>query len=76
MTVHKAKFEDMALVAEIMVTSFRRAFADFASQETMDGCTNPDNCCTMLENVYQERKIPVPAGSTKRWAIVRQRSVR
>lgn len=57
MTVHKAKFEDMALAAEIMVTSFRRAFSSFVSPETMDSCTEPNNCRKMLEDIYQEGKM-------------------
>ena len=56
MTAHNAKFEDMALAAGVMVTSFRKAFADFVPPETMDACTNPDNCRAMLENIYQESK--------------------
>ena len=35
-SVREAKFEDMPLAANIMVTSFRTAFADFVSPETMD----------------------------------------
>ena len=43
-SVRLAKYEDMALAADIMVTSFRTAFADFVSRSTMDACTNLDNC--------------------------------
>ena len=57
MSVRNAKLEDMALAAEIMVTSFRTAFRDFVSRETMDACTNPDNCRAMLEAVYREGKM-------------------
>ena len=57
MTVRNATFEDMALAAGIMVTSFRTAFAEFVSPETMNVCTNPYNCRAMLENVYQEGKM-------------------
>ena len=56
-SVRKAKYEDMALAASIMVTSFRTAFADFVSPETMAVCTNPDNCRAMLESIYQEGKM-------------------
>ena len=55
--VRIAKFEDMAVAANIMITSFRTAFADFVSQETMDACTNPENCRAMLEGVYREGKM-------------------
>ena len=56
-SVRKAKYEDMALAADIMVTSFRTAFADFVSQETMAACTNSDNCRAMLEHIYREGKM-------------------
>ena len=54
--IHNAEYEDMAVAANIMVTSFRTAFANFVSQETMDACTNPDNCRAMLEHIYREGK--------------------
>lgn len=56
-SVRTANFEDMSLAADIMVTSFRTAFADFVSRETMDACTNPDNCCAMLEHIYREGRM-------------------
>ena len=62
-SVHEAKFEDMALAADIMVTSFRTAFADFVSPETMNACTNPVNCRAMLESVYQEGNMYFLMGS-------------
>lgn len=61
--VRKAKYEDMALAASIMVTSFRTAFADFVSRETMDACANPDNCRAMLEHIYQEGNMHFLMGS-------------
>ena len=36
MTVRNATFEDMALAAGIMDTSFRTAFASFVSPQTME----------------------------------------
>ena len=57
MTVRNATFEDMALAADIMITSFRTAFADLVSPENMDACTNPDNCRAMLEHIYQVGKM-------------------
>lgn len=56
-SVRKAKYEDMALAADIMVTSFRTAFTNFVSTETMDACTNLGNCRAMLESIYQEGKM-------------------
>ena len=53
MTVRNATFEDMALAAGIMVTSFQVAFTSFVSSETMDECTNPENCLRLLEHTYQ-----------------------
>ena len=56
-SVRDATFEDMALAADIMVTSFRTAFAAFVFPETMDACTNPGNCRAMLEHIYLEGKM-------------------
>ena len=56
-SVREAKYEDMALAADIMVTSFRTAFAAFVSPKTMDACANPENCRAMLEHIYQEGKM-------------------
>ena len=52
--VRIAKLEDMALAAKIMAVSIRAAFGAFVSQQTMDACTNPDNCRKMLESIYGE----------------------
>ena len=57
MTVRNAALEDMSLAAGIMVTSFRTAFGSFVSRSTMDACTDPDNCRSMLEHIYQEGKM-------------------
>lgn len=62
-SVCEAKYEDMALAASIMVTSFRTAFADFVSQKTTDACTNPDNCRAMLESIYREGNMHFLIGS-------------
>ena len=56
-SVREAKYEDVSLAADIMVTSFRMAFAAFVSPKTMDACTNPENCRAMLEHIYQEGKM-------------------
>lgn len=52
--IYDAAFADMACAANIMVTSFRTAFSSFVSPETMDSCTNPDNCRAMLEHIFRE----------------------
>ena len=56
-TVRAAGYEDMALAAQIMVTSFRAAFSHLVSQETMDRCADPDNCRQMLQHIFSEGKV-------------------
>ena len=51
--VREANLEDIPRLTHIMIRSFRVAFADFVSQETMNSCTNEDNCYAMLRNIYQ-----------------------
>ena len=63
--IRKVEFEDMSLAARIMVTSFRTAFATFVSAETMEACTNPDNCVQLLENVYREGKTQFLMGDNQ-----------
>ena len=55
--VRSAALEDMVLASEIMVTSFRTAFASFVSQQTMDACADPGNCRAMLEGIFREGKM-------------------
>ena len=55
--VREAKYEDMKLVSNIMVRSFRSAFASFVTNETLETCTNENNCQAMLEAIYQEGKM-------------------
>ena len=57
MTVRNAEFEDMKQLGHIMAVSFRTAFADFVSQQTMDACAQEDNCAAMLEGIYREGKV-------------------
>ena len=57
MTVRNAEFEDMKKLGHIMAASFRTAFADFVSQQTMDACAQEDNCAAMLEGIYREGKM-------------------
>ena len=54
MTVRNAELEDMKQLGHIMAVSFRTAFADFVSQQTMDACAQEDNCAAMLESIYLE----------------------
>ena len=57
MTVRNAEFEDMKRLGYIMSVSFRTAFADFVTQETMDACAREENCIALLEHVYREGKM-------------------
>ena len=57
MTVRNAEFEDMKQLGRIMAVSFRTAFADFVSQQTMDACAQEDNCAAMLEGIHREGKM-------------------
>lgn len=57
LSVRNANEEDMALASHIMITSFRTAFADFVSPETMDACTDPSNCRAMLESIFREDTV-------------------
>ena len=40
-----------------MSVSFRTAFADFVSQQTMDACAQEDNCIALLEGIFMEGKV-------------------
>lgn len=64
MNVRNAEFEDMKLLSDIMVQSFRSAFADFVSRETLDACTNEENCLRLLESLYREGKMHFLMGET------------
>lgn len=57
MNVREVRSEDIPLVSRIMVTSFRAAFADFVTPQTMDTCADPENCRRMLDTVYSEGKM-------------------
>lgn len=57
MIVRQAAFEDMARAGHIMSRSFRTAFADFVSRETMDACAGEENCIALLEGIFREGKM-------------------
>ena len=57
MIVRNAELEDMKQLGHIMAVSFRTAFADFVSQQTMDACAQEENCAAMLEGIYWEGKM-------------------
>lgn len=54
MEIRNARQNDLPLLTRIMVRSFRTAFADFVSPETMAKNTVEENCLRLLESVYQE----------------------
>lgn len=57
MTVRNAEFEDMKRLGHIMSVSFRAAFSEFITKQTLDACAREDNCIALLEGIYQEGKM-------------------
>ena len=57
MLVRNAEFDDMKQAGHIMSVSFRTAFGDFVSQQTMDACAQEDNCIALLEGIFREGKV-------------------
>ena len=57
MIVRNAEFEDMKQLGHIMAVSFRTAFADYVSQQTMDACAQEENCIALLEGIFKEGTV-------------------
>ena len=57
MLIRNANFDDMKQAGHIMSVSFLTAFPDFVSQQTMEACTQEDNCIALLEGIYREGKM-------------------
>ena len=57
MTVRNAEFEDMKQLGHIMSVSFRTAFAEFVTPQTMDACAREENCIGLLEGIFREGKV-------------------
>ena len=57
MVIRNAEFEDMKRLGHIMAVSFRTAFSDFVTKQTLDACAQEDNCAAMLESIYREGKV-------------------
>jgi len=55
--IRKAGTEDAAVLAEILVRSFRSAFSGLLTAETIDRCADPDNCTAMLRSVCGDSTI-------------------
>ena len=54
MIVRNAEFEDMKQLGHIMAVSFRTAFSDFVSKQTLDACAQEDNCVALLEGIFRD----------------------
>ena len=57
MTVRNAEFKDMKRLGHIMSVSFKTAFCDFVSQQTLDACAREENCIALLEGIYRDGKM-------------------
>lgn len=57
MTVRKAGFGDMKQLGHIMSVSFRTAFAEFVTPQTMDACAREESCIALLEGIFREEKV-------------------
>ena len=57
MIVRNAEYEDMKQLGHIMAVSFRTAFSDFVTKQTLEACAQEDNCAPMLESIYREGKV-------------------
>lgn len=57
MVVRNVEFADMKQLGHIMAVSFRTAFSDYVSKQTLDACANEDNCVALLEGIYREGKM-------------------
>ena len=57
MTVRNAEFEDMKRLGHIMSVSFRTAFVDFISKETLETCAQEENCAALLEGIFREGQM-------------------
>lgn len=52
----------MKQLGHIMAVSFRTAFAEFVSQQTMDACAREENCAAMLEGICREGNLRILIG--------------
>lgn len=57
MTVKNAEFEDMKRLGHIMSVSFRTAFSEFISPQTLDACAREEGCIALLEGIFREGKM-------------------
>ena len=64
MLVRNAKLEDMKQLGHIMSVSFRTAFSEFVTKQTLEACAQEDNCAALLESIYREGKMHFLIGET------------
>ena len=57
MFVRNAGIEDMKQLGHIMAVSFRTAFSDYVTKQTLAACTQEDNCVALLEGICREGKM-------------------
>lgn len=62
--LRNATIADASLITEIMVDSFRCAFSEFISSETIDNCTNFEGCLNMFQSILREGTMNIIIGDT------------
>lgn len=72
MIVRHAGYKDMKQLGHIMAVSFRTAFSDFVTKQTLDACAQEDNCAAMLEGICQEGKMHFLIGDDSGMLVWRQ----
>lgn len=61
-SIREARAEDMEALGRIMAVSFRSAFSEFISRETLDACAVEENCAQLLQGLFAEGKMHFLAG--------------
>ncbi len=71
MEIRNAKLEDMKLLGHIMAVSFRSAFSEFISAETLASCAREESCAALLTGIFQEGKMHFIVGDSSGMLIWR-----
>lgn len=69
MNVRNAEFEDIKQLGHIMAVSFRSAFSDFVTSQTLDACAQEKGCVALLEGIFQEGKMHFLMGGDSRMLV-------
>ena len=69
MNVRNAEFEDIKQLGHIMAVSFRSAFSDFVTSQTLDACAQEKGCIALLEGIFQEGKMHFLMGGDSRMLV-------